>query len=132
MRTFFWSFIIMKNSIDFCFVRFYVSFSLYTSSLSNSYLTTWLTLSQISLYIHQRDMYLISSKFLQYVLIFGKIIHAGIIFSESSLYPIRCLKLLFYQKWIKIGFLCWWNLCFSTPVSPSVIISLKNYFFIFL
>ena len=76
----------MKNSIDFCFVRFYVSFSLYTSSLSNSYLTTWLTLSQISLYIHQRDMYLISSKFLQYV----------------------------------------------TPGSPSVIISLKNYFFIFL
>ena len=47
----------MKNFIDFCFVRFYVSFSLYTSSLSNSYLTTWLTIPNFIIYLSKRHVF---------------------------------------------------------------------------
>ena len=65
---------------------------------------TLVTLFDISLYFSKnlsfikKYIYLVSSKFFLYALIFGSTIHKGITFFRISLVPNEIFKTFFYQK----------------------------------
>ena len=86
-------------------------FSLYTGSLSNSFLRLFLTYSQISWYFSnnlsssiKKDIHFVPSKSFLYALIFGRNIHKGLIFL-ASLYPLKYLN-LFLPKGPSIKDVC--------------------------
>ena len=94
----------MKICVDFSFILVFIYLSLYTGSLSNPFLITLLTLSQISFYhssnssfFIKKDIYLVLTKSLLYALIFGSIMHKCLTLLPSS-YPSDKIFKTFFTK----------------------------------